>query len=117
MMQAALADLRARIPGAPSAQWPDGERYALAFSQGTMSVGYYAPVGSDPQQPHKRDEIYIVHAGRGEFVVAGERRAFAAGDVLFVAAGVEHRFENFSADFATWVVFWGPPGGESPAAL
>ena len=26
------------------------------------------------------------------------------------AAGV--RFENFSDDFVTWVVFYGPPGGE-----
>jgi hypothetical protein len=30
----------------------------------------------------------------------------------FVAAGVPHRFESFSDDFATWVVFWGPRGGE-----
>jgi uncharacterized protein YjlB len=32
--------------------------------------------------------------------------------VLFVPAGTTHRFEDFSADFATWVVFWGPQGGE-----
>jgi hypothetical protein len=30
----------------------------------------------------------------------------------FVAAGVPHRFESCSDDFATWVVFWGPKGGE-----
>ena len=35
-----------------------------------------------------------------------------AGDCLFVAAGVEHRFETFSNDFSTWDVFWGPKGGE-----
>ena len=29
-----------------------------------------------------------------------------------LAAGVEHRFEDFSADFATWVFFYGPEGGE-----
>jgi len=34
------------------------------------------------------------------------------GDVLFVAAGVEHRFLNISDDFSAWVVFWGPKGGE-----
>ena len=28
------------------------------------------------------------------------------------AAGVEHRFENFSDDFAVWVFFYGPEGGE-----
>jgi hypothetical protein len=32
--------------------------------------------------------------------------------VFFVPAGVAHRFERFSPDFATWVVFWGPHGGE-----
>lgn len=32
---------------------------------------------------------------------------------MFVPAGMTHRFEDFSADFVTWVVFWGPEGGES----
>lgn len=112
-MKASLAELLSRIPGAPSAHWPDGERYALAFSHGTMSVGYYAPAGADPQQPHKRDELYLIHAGTGSIFIAGERHAFTAGDVFFVAAGAEHRFEHFSADFGTWVVFWGPTGGEA----
>jgi mannose-6-phosphate isomerase-like protein (cupin superfamily) len=112
-MKATLAELLSRIPGPPSEQWPDGERYALAFSRGSMSVGYYAPIGADPQRPHKRDEVYIIHAGTGEIVIAGQQHSqFAAGDVFFVASGVEHRFEYFSRDFAAWVVFWGPPGGE-----
>jgi hypothetical protein len=34
---------------------------------------------------------------------------------LFAPAGLVHRFEEFSDDFATWVVFWGPKGGESNA--
>jgi mannose-6-phosphate isomerase-like protein (cupin superfamily) len=114
-MKATLQQLLSRIPGPASAQWPDGDRYSPAFSHGSMSVGYYAPVGTDPQQPHRRDEIYIIHTGTGELLVAGERSNFSAGDVFFVASGVEHRFENFSSDFATWVVFWGPPGGESDA--
>ncbi len=114
-MRASLAELLRQIPGEVSARWPQGERYAEAFSRGTMSVGYYAPVGADPQAPHLRDELYIVHAGSGEFVVAGERQQFATGDILFVAAGVKHHFENFTADFGAWVVFWGPPGGENPA--
>jgi hypothetical protein len=33
--------------------------------------------------------------------------------VLFVPAGHEHRFEDFTPDFATWVIFYGPDGGES----
>ena len=52
--------------------------------------------------------------GTGTFVHDGERTPFGPGDALFVAAGREHRFEDFSDDFATWVIFWGPPGGEQP---
>ena len=36
------------------------------------------------------------------------------GTPLFVAAGVEHRFDDFSDDFETWVVFYGAEGGEGP---
>jgi len=43
----------------------------------------------------------------------GERSPFVTGDALFVAAHVEHHFENFTPDFATWVVFYGPVGGEA----
>jgi quercetin dioxygenase-like cupin family protein len=61
----------------------------------------------------KRDEVYVVLSGTGTFFDGKERRAFAAGDFLFVAAGREHRFEDFSDDFATWVLFYGPEGGEA----
>jgi mannose-6-phosphate isomerase-like protein (cupin superfamily) len=77
-----------------------------------MSVGLYAPVGKDPQTPHTQDEVYIVRSGYADFVMSGERHPCERGDVLFVAAGVEHRFESLSADFSAWVVFWGPDGGE-----
>ena len=82
------------------------------FAHGTLSVEVYRPRGVDRQQPHRRDEVYVVIAGTGELVRAGERRAFGPGEFLFVGAGVEHRFENFSADFSTWVFFHGPDGGE-----
>lgn len=115
MVKASVTDLLARLPGPKTARWPDGERFVEAFSHGTLLVELYAPVGTDPQTPHARDEVYIVASGSGEFVVAGERSSFTAGDALFVAAGVEHRFENFTADFTTWVIFYGPVGGESVA--
>jgi uncharacterized protein YjlB len=38
--------------------------------------------------------------------------AVGAGDVLFVPARMEHRFEAMSGDFAVWVMFYGPAGGE-----
>jgi mannose-6-phosphate isomerase-like protein (cupin superfamily) len=81
-----------------------------------MSLGFYAPVGADPQGPHKRDEIYIVHSGTSTFVLEDATVYLAAGDAVFVPAGAAHRFEGFSADFSTWVVFWGPNGGETSDA-
>ena len=54
----------------------------------------------------------MVATGTGWFVNGDRRDAFQAGDVLFAPAGADHRFEEFSEDFAVWVVFYGPPGGE-----
>jgi mannose-6-phosphate isomerase-like protein (cupin superfamily) len=112
MLKASIADLLQRLPGPRSAKWPDGERFVEAFVHGSLVVELYAPRGRDPQTPHDRDEVYFVVSGNGEYIVAGERSRFAPGDALFAAAGVEHRFENFTPDFATWVVFYGPKGGE-----
>jgi len=41
-----------------------------------------------------------------------ERVPFGPHDALFVRAGEVHRFEDTSADFATWVIFYGAKGGE-----
>ena len=96
-----------RLPG------PQGEQSVLLFEHGSLVVKLYAPRGSDPQTTHSLDEIYVVVQGSGEFVCRGTRQPFAPNDVLFAAAGVEHRFENFSDDFAVWVFFYGPEGGET----
>ncbi|HET7537448.1 MAG TPA: cupin domain-containing protein [Candidatus Didemnitutus sp.] len=114
MTKSTVTEMLARIPGPANARWPQGEPFAVAFGHGTMSVELYAPRGRDHQTPHTRDELYFVARGTGEFVHEGQRAPFAAGDAFFVPAGDEHRFENFSDDFATWVVFWGPEGGEKP---
>ena len=101
-----LAEALDRLPG------PQGERSVGVFEHGSLVVKLYAPRGHDPQTPHSRDEIYVVARGAGEFVCGGDRQALGQHDVLFAAAGVEHRFENFSDDFTVWVFFYGPEGGE-----
>lgn len=83
------------------------------FTHGTLSVEIYKPDRVDLQQPHDRDEVYVIMAGFGEFICGKERSKFAQGDFLFVPAGVEHRFVDFSDDFSTWVIFYGPKGGEA----
>jgi mannose-6-phosphate isomerase-like protein (cupin superfamily) len=104
-----VTDALARLPG------PDGERYVELFRHGTLSVELYAPRGHDPQSPHTRDEVYVVVSGRGQFLNGAERHPFGPGDVLFVPAGITHRFEEFSDDLAVWVFFFGPEGGEGDA--
>lgn len=59
-----------------------------------------------------RDEVYIIISGMGEFINGGITTPFQQGDFIFVAAGVEHKFVNFTEDFSTWVMFYGPKGGE-----
>jgi mannose-6-phosphate isomerase-like protein (cupin superfamily) len=86
--------------------------FERVLKHGSMWAGLYAPGASDPQQPHAQDEVYVVVQGSGTFVRGDESAAFGAGDLMFVPAGVSHRFENYTSDFAAWVVFWGPAGGE-----
>ena len=105
-----VAEALALLPGA------GGVRFAKAMEHGSLVVEIYAPRGVDPQQPHTRDELYVVVSGVGEFVNGDERHGFAPGDVLFVPAGIVHRFENFTEDLVVWVVFYGPEGGEGAAA-
>lgn len=103
------------FPASEAAATPKeaGRLSAQIFAHGTFEVRWYAPRGgTDPQTPHTRDEAYVVARGTGNFFCAGTRRAFGPGDLLWVPAGAEHRFEDFSPDFATWVIFYGPEGGE-----
>jgi mannose-6-phosphate isomerase-like protein (cupin superfamily) len=87
-------------------------RFHYALRHGTMKVGLYAPLTKDTQSAHKQDELYVIVSGKAEFMKAGARRQCSPQDVIFVEAGVDHRFEQFSPDFAAWVIFWGPEDGE-----
>ncbi len=88
------------------------QRFKQLFEHGSLIVEIYQPEKIDQQQPHTRDEVYVVISGSGYFVNGASRELFEPGEVLFVPAGVEHRFEEFTDDFATWVIFYGPEGGE-----
>ncbi len=87
-------------------------RFTRVMRYGSMSIEYYAPKIKDLQTPHTQDELYFIVSGKSLFIRDGKQVTCMSGDVLFVPAGVPHKFENFSNDFATWVVFYGPEGGE-----
>jgi mannose-6-phosphate isomerase-like protein (cupin superfamily) len=90
-------------------------RFANVFHHGSLDAGVYAPVGEDTQQPHTRDEVYVVLTGRARFVGPTGSDDVGPGDLVFVAANAVHRFEAMSEDFSTWVLFYGPEGGEDDA--
>jgi mannose-6-phosphate isomerase-like protein (cupin superfamily) len=90
-----------------------GKEFAELFRHGSLVVEFYQPQKVDRQKPHSRDEVYVVVSGAGQFVCGPIRQPFEPGEVLFAAAGVEHRFVDFTDDFAAWVFFYGPEGGEA----
>jgi len=100
-----LADARAALPP------PGGGHSARIFRGGTLDVWLAAKPAVSPTQlsAHEQDEIYVVMSGKGVLFHDGKRDAFEAGDLMFVGAGIEHRFEDFSEDLEVWVVFYGKP--------
>ena len=123
------AEIQWEVEARPAVPWNWSVAQALAqipadaalrstklFDHGTMTLKLYAPRGHDPQTPHRQDELYVVARGSGRFLNDGRRHPFGPGDALFVPAGVEHRFEDFTDDLAVWVVFYGVEGGEAREA-
>lgn len=105
-MHFTVAAMRQHLPSAA------GERFYVAAERGQLAVELYEPIGHDPQEPHTRDECYVVVEGQGDFVMGDERIQFGPGDFLFVPAGMPHRFEHFGERLTAWVIFYGPEGGE-----
>jgi len=105
-------DAGALAAAAAALQGRGEEPYAVAMRRGSLELGFYAPRGVDSQEPHDQNEVYVVVAGRGTFVVGDRPNSFGPGDALFVAAGTPHRFEDFTDDLEVWVMFYGPAGGE-----
>ena len=92
-----------------------GRSYLEFLRIPVMSAGVYVlPAGAlDPQQPHHQDEIYYVVRGRAKMrlastesaAVGNKERSVGAGDVIFVEAGLEHRFFDVEEELVVLVVF------------
>ena len=72
-----------------------------------MSAGIYllSPGQTDPQSPHAEDELYYVLRGKARMKVGGEDQSVSAGDLVFVEAGVEHRFYEITEELLVLVFF------------
>ncbi len=100
-----LVDLAARREA-------DNTPYLEFISVPDLSVGLYVLAAGQPdlQQPHGEDEVYYVVSGRARVTVGPDVRDIRAGSIVFVAAGVPHRFHDITEDLTLFVAF-GPAEG------
>jgi quercetin dioxygenase-like cupin family protein len=84
-----------------------GKRYSEFLRVPAMSAGVYVlPArGTDAQSPHKQDEMYYVVRGRARMRAGSEDHAGSEGSIIFVAAGVEHRFYEVTEELMVLVFF------------
>jgi mannose-6-phosphate isomerase-like protein (cupin superfamily) len=98
------------VDGLEASRSAAGELYHEFLRRDSMSAGLYVLRAreDDPQTPHGQDELYYVVSGRGRFRVDGHDRPVGPGSIIFVEAGVEHRFHTITQDISVLVVF-APP--------
>jgi quercetin dioxygenase-like cupin family protein len=84
-----------------------GAAYREFMRVSSMSAGLYTlDAGTvDRQSPHKQDELYYVLRGKARMRAGAEDRAVREGSVIFVAAGVEHRFYDIEEEISLLVLF------------
>ena len=101
------------IPDTEKHRKQSGKRYLEFLRIPALSAGIYVlPAGStDLQSPHKEDEVYYVVRGRARMRAGSEDQVVSEGSVIFVAAGVEHRFYEITEEL-TILVFFAPAESE-----
>ena len=95
-------------------QASSGRAYLEFIRHPALSVGLYVlpPDGEDRQEPHAEDEVYHVVEGRSRMTVGSEQLDVGPGSVIYVAAGVPHRFHDIAAELRILVFF--APAESSP---
>ncbi len=90
----------------------EGVRYVEYDRRPGLSAGVYTLRAgvTDPQSPHRQDEIYVVVAGAGSIELDGATHPLRPGSMISVPRDVEHRFVDITEDLVLAVVF-GPPEG------
>jgi mannose-6-phosphate isomerase-like protein (cupin superfamily) len=101
------------IADAEKRRQQSGKRYLEFLRVPAMSAGVYVlPAGgADPQSPHTEDEMYYVVRGRARMRAGSEDQTVSEGSIIFVAAGVEHRFYDITDELVV-LVFFAPAESE-----
>src|SRR3954451_19362745 len=91
-------------------QLVSGKRYLEFLRRESLSCGLYVidAGADDDQQPHHEDEVYYVIEGRAVLEVDRDQRPVQPGSVVYVAAGVAHRFHSIASKLSV-LVFFTPP--------
>lgn len=91
-----------------------GKLYFEFLRVPAMSAGVYVlpKCGTDPQRPHREDEMYYVVRGRARFQTGSNHVEARPGSVIFVEAALEHRFYDIQEELEV-LVFFAPAEQES----
>ena len=88
------------------------KRYLEFMRVPAMSAGVYVlpKGGTDPQKPHREDELYYVVRGRARMKIghashASDDAEVHAGSLIFVEAEQEHRFYDVQEELEVLVFF------------
>jgi mannose-6-phosphate isomerase-like protein (cupin superfamily) len=84
-----------------------GKLYLEFLRVPAMSAGVYVlpKGGTDPQKPHREDEMYYVVRGRARMQIGSENGEVRSGSVIFVEAEAEHRFYDIEEELEVLVFF------------
>jgi mannose-6-phosphate isomerase-like protein (cupin superfamily) len=84
-----------------------GTPYHEFVSVPDLSGGLYVleAGAKDTQAPHTEDELYVVMSGRARITVGDEVRDVRPGTLVFVAAGLAHRFHDIEERLVLVVAF------------
>ena len=84
-----------------------GKLYLEFLRIPAMSAGIYVlpKGGSDPQKPHREDEMYYVIRGSARMQIGAEHAEVSTGSMIFVEAEAEHRFYDIEDELEVLVFF------------
>ena len=84
-----------QLPGGDSSREFEGKDYGAGLTLILVNV----ETGQGPSlHRHPYEEIFVIHAGTGSFVVDEAVVQGSAGDIVIAPAGTAHRFTNSGSD-------------------